>query len=137
MGTSIRPEITEKSENWISKHRYYELKHFCLQYKEWKEELRMLDGMPNGINDIYVTTSNIPDPTWRTAANRAHYSNRIEMLERAAKETDPYLGDYILLGVTEDLSYDKLRARYMIPCCKDVYYGLYRRFFKLLSSMRD
>lgn len=136
MGTSIRPEISGKNENWISKHRYYELKHFCLQYKEWKEELRYLDGMPVGANDIFVTSSDIPDPTWRTAELREYYSSRIEMVERAATETDPYLGDYILLGVTEDLSYEKVRARYTIPCCKDIYYGLYRRFFKKLSSIR-
>ena len=136
MGTSIRPEISGKNENWISKHRYYELKHFCLQYKEWKEELRTLDGMPNGTNDIYVTTSTVPDPTWKTAEIRGYYSTRVEMLERAANETDPYLGNYVLLGVTEDLSYDKIRARYTIPCCKDIYYDLYRKFFKILSMLR-
>ena len=37
MATVIRPEISEKSKYYIDKHRYYELKHFCLQYKEWKK----------------------------------------------------------------------------------------------------
>ena len=32
MGTQIRPELSEKNLYWIDRHRYYELKHFCLQY---------------------------------------------------------------------------------------------------------
>lgn len=36
MATVIRPEISEKNKYWIGRHRYYELKHFCLQYSEWK-----------------------------------------------------------------------------------------------------
>lgn len=35
MATTIRPEITSSSQYHISRHRYYELKHFCLQYNEW------------------------------------------------------------------------------------------------------
>ena len=45
--------------------------------------------------------------------------------------------EYILKGVTEGWSYDILKARSNIPCCKDVYYNLYRRFFWLLNKARD
>lgn len=34
------------------------------------------------------------------------------------------------------ISYDCLKARLDIPCCKDVYYDLYRRFFWLLNKER-
>lgn len=37
-------ELSEKNPYYISKHRYYELKHFCLQYPEWKDALVMLDA---------------------------------------------------------------------------------------------
>ena len=37
MATEIRPELSEKNPYWIGKHRYYELKHFCLQYPIWKK----------------------------------------------------------------------------------------------------
>lgn len=30
MATEIRPELSEKNPYWIGKHRYYELKHFCI-----------------------------------------------------------------------------------------------------------
>lgn len=36
MPTTIRPEIARSNKYHISKHRYYELKHFCLQYREWR-----------------------------------------------------------------------------------------------------
>lgn len=44
---------------------------------------------------------------------------------------------YILRGVTEGLSYNALKMQYAIPCCREVYYNLYRRFFWLLSKERD
>ena len=87
MGTDIRPEITTKSDYQISKHRYYELKHFCLQYIEWKAEYTELNT-------------------------------------------------YVLKAVTEGLSYDILKARFNIPCCRNVYYDIYRRFFWLLDKSR-
>lgn len=43
MGTTIRPEISKKNRYWIDKHRYYELKHFCLQYPTWKKAHSSLD----------------------------------------------------------------------------------------------
>lgn len=45
MGTTIRPEISKKNRYWIDKHRYYELKHFCLQYPTWKKAHSSLDSM--------------------------------------------------------------------------------------------
>lgn len=39
MSTAIRPELSKSSKYWIDRHRYYELKHFCLQYPIWKKLL--------------------------------------------------------------------------------------------------
>lgn len=44
MATTIRPELSEKNPYWIEKHRYYELKHFCLQYPIWRKAYASLDG---------------------------------------------------------------------------------------------
>lgn len=35
MSTQIRPETSQKNPYWIPKHRYYELKHFVMQYPAW------------------------------------------------------------------------------------------------------
>jgi hypothetical protein len=67
---------------------------------------------------------------------RTFYSERIELIEKIAKEADPYLYPYIIKAVTEELSYTYLKAKLDIPCGKDMYYDRYRRFFWLLSEAR-
>ena len=138
MSTMIRPELSTRSRYWIEKHRYYELKHFCLQYPIWKKARSALDGfskMP--INYVLTSKTNlISSPTEKCEEARLFYSDRIDMVEKIAKETDDSLGNYILKAVTEGVSYDCLRTRLDMPCCKDAYYNLYRRFFWLLSMER-
>ncbi len=136
MATTIRPVLSEKNKYYIDKHRYYELKHFCLQYQEWKKEYSTLDGYDSYNVGLGVKTSDISDRTADYGITRAYYSNRIDMIERVARLTNLELSFYILKGVTEGYSYDILKARFNLPCCKDVYYELYRRFFWLLDIER-
>lgn len=139
MSTSIRPELSPKNCYWIEKHRYYELKHFCLQYPTWKRKYNSLISYPSSWpQPIPPTKTNaISDPITTHIDERLFYANRMDMLERVAKETDKELAYYILKAITEGISYDHLRARSDIPCCKDAYYELYRRFFWLLSEERQ
>lgn len=139
MATVIRPEISEKNKYYIDKHRYYELKHFCLQYKEWKKGYELcnesiifastIDRLPN---------SNVPsDLTAKYALKKVYYAERINVIEKAAKEADEFLYPYILKAVTEGLSFTHLKTKLQIPCGKDMYYDRYRRFFWLLSNSRN
>lgn len=139
MATVIRAKISEKNKYYLDKHRHYELKHFCLQYPEWKRSYAEF-------SDVNITSSsferlpssNLPgDPTAKQAIIKASLIERIKMIEKIAKEADEYLYDYILKGVTEGLSYTYLKSRLDIPCGKDMYYDRYRRFFWLLSKARD
>ncbi len=136
MSTTIRPELSEKNPYWIEKHRYYELKHFCLQYPIWQKARAALSGLSQRPIDAVNLTNNHGDPTARCVEARAFYSERIELIEKAAAETDAELGNYILQAVTQGISYDHLRVRTNIPCCKDTYYELYRRFFWILNQER-
>jgi len=138
MGTVIRPELSGKNKYFIEKHRYYELKHFCLQYSIWKKAYAALDGLSNRPFDLAILsrTNVISDPTAKCAEAKMFYSERIELIERVAVEAAEDLSSYILRGVTEEASYDHLKARLDIPCCRDVYYTLYRRFFWLLNKER-
>lgn len=139
MGTTIRPVLSEKNPYWIEKHRYYELKHFCLQYPIWKKLYSSLEAGNIRSIDLmmYAAGDKSPsDPTAKCAMAKVFYSERMNMIERVAQETDSMLGYYVLKAVTEGWSYDILKARLEIPCCKDVYYDLYRRFFWLLSKER-
>lgn len=139
MATVIRPEISTKNKYWIDKHRYYELKHFCLQYNEWKKQYAICcesiifvskyDNLPsnNGPSDL----------TAKYATQKAQYAEKVKMIEFAAKEADEYLYPYILKAVTESLSYTYLKTKLGIPCGRDMYYDRYRKFFWLLSQERD
>lgn len=139
MATTIRPELSVKNKYWIDKHRYYELKHFCLQYGTWKK----LYAESNVISLSSYTFDKVSmknkqsDPTVSRAMQRLVYSNRIKMVEQAAMEADEYLYVYILKGVTEGVSYTYLKTKMNIPCSRDTYYDRYRRFFWILNNMRD
>lgn len=138
MVTVIRAEISEKNKYWIDKHRHYELKHFCLQYPEWKKAYSEFDDVSLPLSMIErVSTSNLPgDPTAKRAMMRAYYSEKIKMVEKIALETDNCLHGYILKAVTEGHSYTYLKTRLNIPCGRDMYYDRYRKFFWLLSKAR-
>lgn len=139
MATVIRPKISEKNKYYIDKHRYYELKHFCLQYKEWKKAYI-------ACNESIIFTSRIKDDqnesiasdlTAKYVSKREYYAERIKLIESAAMESDEFLYSYILKAVTEGLSYTYLKNKLEIPCGRDMYYDRYRRFFWLLSESRD
>lgn len=138
MATIIRPEISTKNRYWIDKHRHYELKHFCLQYPNWKKAMCGSYITNSSFSYIGRVSSNKhSDPTSNRAMMKIYYSEKIDLIERVARETDRYLYDYILKAVTEGLSYTQLKSRLGIPCGRDMYYDRYRRFFWLLSQERD
>ena len=139
MATKIRAQISEKNKYYIDKHRHYELKHFCLQYPRWKRAYTdCLDcDLPMSMIDGTRQSEGVYDPTAVRATTRAYYANKMKLLEQVAKDADKYLWHYILKAVTEGLSYTYLRTKLDIPCGKDMYYDRYRRFFWLLSEIRD
>ena len=137
MSTKIRPELSEKNPYRIEKHRYYELKHFCLQYPGWIKAYSAFSGINTQYsNNMRVRTSGYNDTTSKYAIAKEYLSKRITLVERCAKLTCDDLSFYIIKGVTEEYSYDVLKARFNIPCCKDIYYEMYRKFFWILDKER-
>ena len=138
MSTTIRSEISKKNKYFIDKHRYYELKHFCLQYKYWKKMYNdLIDIKSSSIINIGSKNNNFIDTTSDNAIKRSYYSYRINLIEKVAFNTDKELYFYILKSVTEGLSYNYLKTKLDIPCCRDVFYKRYRKFFWLLNKERN
>ena len=138
MATLIRAELSKKNKYWISKHRHYELKHFCLQYPEWKKICAIHTGRSTSLITLSASVSTLATsyPTTTNSSLVSTYARQIELVERTAIEADPYLYDYIIKGVTEGRSYTYLKAVLGMPCGKDMYYDRYRKFFWLLSNAR-
>lgn len=138
MGTNIRPKISERSKFWISKHRYYELKHFSMQYPEWKKLYRELDGSPSAaqIDRICVNSGEVSDPTARIAEARLYFADRIDLVDRAARDAAGEYAQQLIKAITEELSYEKLVLFESIPFCKDTWYTIYREYFWILDKTR-
>lgn len=138
MGVKLKPELSKKNRYWINKNRHYELRYFCLQYPLWKKAYETLDGLHISSYDLTsFSKSNLPsDPTGNCVDERSIYFDRMQIIEQAAIEADPYLASYILKAVTEGLSYNYLESILEIPCSRDTYYDRYRRFFWLLDQKR-
>lgn len=138
MSTPNRPELSNKNPYHIGKHRYYELKHFCLQYPEWKKNISDISYIESLKFRNTVTYSNrIKNSTEDKAITLYFYSRLVSIVEKAAKETDKDLWTYIIKGVTEGRSYDNLKSMYDIPCSKGTYYTSYRKFFYILDKIRN
>lgn len=136
MSTNIRPTVSVKNPYWIDKHRYYELKHFCLQYPLWKQAYVGLNDIPTAYLISFARDSPPSDPVGKRVEERMFYSDRMKMVERTAKATDSVISDALLEAVTEGVTYEYLRVNNKLICSKDIYYEAYRRFFWLLSRER-
>ena len=133
----LKPELSKKNKYWIDKNRYYELKYFCLQYPLWKHAYDSLDGMHVSSFDLTgVKASSRTDILGRIMDERTIYLERMQLVENAAREADPYLASYILKAVTEGHAYTYLESMLEIPCSRDTYYDRYRRFFWLLDQAK-
>lgn len=132
--TEIRPKLSDKNIYTIEKHRYYELKHFCLQYPIWKKAEQSIQAIAESeIRMIKVQMSDHTNLLERCRRQSEPYINRMRLIERCCEEADPKAKDILLIGVTEGLTYDKLSARYDVCVSRDRYYLDYRRFFYILS----
>ena len=132
--------VSRRNPYKLEKHRYYELKHFCLQYPEWKKNYLALDGYakPN-FNDLGIFSSKDEhrSPTEQCAIARERYLRKMEIVEQSCMYADPDLKSYILEAVTKARSYEYLYMMLEIPCSRDMYYDRYRRFFWFLNRLRD
>lgn len=132
----LKPELSGKSKYWIPKHRYYELKHYCLQYPEWKRIYTSLGLEAGASKPDALRGSELSDPTARFGQMRADLWNAMELISKTATEASQELDVFLLKAVTEEIPFTRLQTMYGIPCGKDLYYEAYRKFFWLLSNKK-
>jgi len=132
----LKPELSHKNRYWLPKHRYYELRHFALQYPEWKRLYFKLDFQTTKIPGGVFLEKALKRPVESLAMLREELSKNMRLVERLCKEADSQLGPFIFMAVTEGKSYNSLRMVYDIPCGPDMFYDRYRKFYWLLSQER-
>jgi len=135
MSTKIRPKLSLKNKFYISKERYLELKHFCLQYNEWNKEIASL-RMIRPIKLDRLPSHNVGDPTGDVAVKIAVLTKRIDVLKEAAMHLDPYISDYIFEAVTQDRTFEYFQGK-GIACGRVYFYERYREFFFHLDKIRE
>ena len=121
----------------ISKYRYRELKNFCLQYPEKKEQLSY--GLTSVTGNGSGRSGKIGRPTELQAMHNERYSKDVMMIEQAAIAASPDIYPWILASVTEDLNYYDLlihTALGPVPINKADFYGYRRLFYSILNKKR-
>ena len=115
--------------NYISKHRYYELKHFCYQYHEWEKAKTQTKIFPGG-----NFRENFSDPTGDTAVKLAELNTKIELVDRCLNEVAPEIYIWLKMCIVDGKSYNVL-VPYGVPCGKEYFYQRYRAFFSRLNQV--
>ena len=121
----------------ISKHRYQELKAFCLQYEEKKNKIQY--GLSSVQNDGAPAGGGVGRPTERQAIDNEQYKRDCLMIEEAAVRANPGIWKYILKSVTlglpyEFIEYDSEQGR--IPAGRTEFYAYRRLFFHVLDFLK-
>ena len=131
---NVRPM---NSKYGISKHKFLQVYHFCMQYNEWKDELAyktstvkssQITGMPRG-------SGGSGRPTEDLAIRRAQLAENVQLVEQTCMEADGDIYQWLLKAVTnEGVGYTYLKEYMEIPCGKDMYYDRRRKFYWLMAQ---
>ena len=132
---NVRP-VSEKKYG-LSKHKFLQMYHFCLQYNEWKDELQYKSDTVKciEISDVPKGSGGTGNATEDLAIRRAMLSKNCELVEQTCIEADEGIYQWILKAVTnEGIGYTYLKERMDIPCSRNTYYERRRKFYWLLSK---
>ena len=128
----VKKRDLKLSDHNISKAKYLELKYFCMQYEEKKQELHQSYGLRSTANDGQPHGNNTGNPTEQQGIKNAMLRADIELIEQTAMEADAEIYQYILKNVTEGISYEYLD----VPKARKQFYESRRYFFFLLAQKR-
>lgn len=102
---------------------------FCYAYHDMKDRLKDLDGQHSHELDGMPRGTETGDPTSKEAIKRAMLQEKIDIIEYAIIDTDPFMFDWLLEGVTmRHTYYDDLVAK-GLPCSKNYYSELRRQVY--------
>lgn len=130
--TPVRKRDIKLSDYNISRAKYNELKYFCMQYGEKKQELHKNYGI-GSISGDGLPKGNLPgNPTEIIAIKNSILKKDIELIERTAMEADCEIYHWLIKNVTEGIPYEFMP----VPLSRTKFYDSRRYFFYLLAQRR-
>lgn len=131
-----RATLSTNSKYYIPKFRYLELKNFCFQYPEWRNDLKELSYIK--CSDVKAAlSSDVSKPTEFAVLRKLKLEEKINLIEAVAMLADPFLSKWIVKGATEGYTYEYLHMAMDMPAGRSTYYDRYRKFFWLLDQKRN
>lgn len=123
------------SKYYLPKYEYKTVVSFCMQYWDLRSRVASCTGL-KGVNyDGMPHGTSVSDPTYQSALQGAEAARKVDIIESAVRRAAPDLYEWILKSVTEeDMTYDKLRYEYGMPCGKNLYAKKRRLVFWYVSK---
>ncbi len=123
-------------EYGISNHRYRELKEFCLQYREKKDELGQIYTSSCVSAEVAVKGGLPGKPTEQKAMRAIRLKEELKIIDDTLKNAcgdDVGVLTYLKKNVTEGIGYSQLG---IVPCGQRMFYTYRRKFFFLLDKVK-
>lgn len=133
----MKNELSKKNPYWIPKHRYLELKNWCLQYPRWVEDYKNLSYITSRVASVEKFAKPIADPTAGLVFHMTAIENRIKQIEDTCKEVAPVFYIDLFTHVTTGITYDQIILANPDLPSRSEWYKTRRRFFYILSQKRE
>lgn len=126
---------TKRSPYYVDPPLYVHAIIWCKCYPIWKKELQTLSDSSKGIDysKEKVQSNSDYDATADIAMKRLELEHKINLLETTARIVMPDAPEYMIRGVTEDVTPEEL-IRAGMPYCKNLFYLRRQKLFYLLSK---
>ena len=132
MPVEIRKRDMKLSDHNITRDKYNELKYFCLQYWQKKQEIDRNYGIDSFSQDGMPRGTSSSNPTEKKALRIAQLKRDTELIEQTAMEADAEIYPWILKNVTSGVPYEYMD----VPMGRKKFYEARRYFFFLLAQKR-
>lgn len=124
----VRKRDMKLSDYNISRAKYNELKYFCMQYDEKKQELHRGYGLNAIVSDGMPRGSQTGSPVELAAIRNSALQADLELIEQTAMEADANIYSWLIKNVTEGIGYDYLD----VPMSRNRFYDSRKYFFIFL-----
>lgn len=132
----MNKRLLRLSDYGISKKRYLELKAFCEQYPEWKEELRFITTTIKSkvISDMPMAPHGNSDATGDLAVRRALLDSKCKLIEDCAFKScngEQSLADILIKSICYEIPFYDVTPIFV---SRSTFYDYRRLFFTMLDK---